>query len=93
MHDVAEAIDRHEIADRHCPGITYLGEIVPREVHQHQVLCHLDVLREAAGVTRIDDRGLEMWLPEEAEQQAELFAADTLAGAGTELCTSDAADH
>ena len=43
----------------------------PPDRVKHQVLCHLDVLREAAGVTRIDDRGLEMWLPEEAEQQAE----------------------
>lgn len=55
----------------------------PPDRVKHQVLCHLDVLREAAGVTRIDDRGLEMWLPEEAEQQAErLWQEHILRGEG-----------
>lgn len=37
---------------------------------KHQVHAHLDVLREALGIENIDDGGLEMWLPEEAERSA-----------------------
>ena len=42
----------------------------PRELAVHQVRCHLDVLREAAGCEEEDDRGLEMPLPPEAEEAA-----------------------
>ena len=42
----------------------------PKELVEHQVTCHLEVLREAAGCTKIDDRGLEMWLPPEEEEKA-----------------------
>jgi len=38
---------------------------------KHQVHAHLEVLKEAVGVDTIDDGGLEMWLPEAAEQEAE----------------------
>ena len=38
---------------------------------KHQVHAHLEVLREAVGVTKIDDGGLEMWLSEEMESRAE----------------------
>lgn len=37
---------------------------------KHQVHAHFDVLREAVGIEKIDDGGLEMWLPEEAEARA-----------------------
>lgn len=42
----------------------------PPELVKHQVLCHLDVLKEAVGVKTIDDRGLEMMLPPEEEAKA-----------------------
>lgn len=42
----------------------------PRELAEHQVRCHLDVLREAAGCEEEDDRGLEMPLSPEAEEAA-----------------------
>ncbi len=42
----------------------------PRELAEHQVRSHLDVLREAAGCEEEDDRGLEMWLPPEEEEKA-----------------------
>ena len=38
---------------------------------KHQVTAHLDVLRECVGVERIDDGGLEMWIDEEQEQEAQ----------------------
>ncbi len=38
---------------------------------KHQVHSHFDVLVKAAGVTQIDDGGLEMWIPEEAERVAD----------------------
>lgn len=38
---------------------------------KHQVHSHFDVLQEAVGITKLDDGGLEMWLSEEMEQQAE----------------------
>ena len=38
---------------------------------KHQVHAHLDVLREALGIEKIDDGGLEMWLPEEAEKRVD----------------------
>ena len=37
---------------------------------KHQIHSHFDVLKEAAGIERIDDDGLEMWLPEGAEERA-----------------------
>ena len=37
---------------------------------KHQIHSHFDVLRDAVGIRRIDDGGLEMWLPEEAERSA-----------------------
>lgn len=44
----------------------------PKELAEHQVACHLEVLREAAGCKIMDDRGLEMWLPEEEEKKPPL---------------------
>lgn len=37
---------------------------------QHQVKSHLDVLREALGIEDIDDRGLELWIPEQIEEES-----------------------
>ena len=37
---------------------------------QHQVKSHFDVLREAVGITNIDDGGLEMWIPKSTEDEA-----------------------
>ena len=42
---------------------------------QHQVKSHFDVLREALGITNIDDGGLEMWIPQETESEmARMFS-------------------
>ena len=38
---------------------------------KHQVHAHLEVLKQAVGVKKIDDGGLEMWLPQEAVEKAE----------------------
>ena len=38
---------------------------------KHQVHAHLDVLREALDIRTVDDGGLEMWLPEDAERSVE----------------------
>ena len=38
---------------------------------QHQVYSHFDVLREACGIDKIFDNGLEMTIPEAAEREAE----------------------
>ena len=37
---------------------------------KHQIHSHFDVLEEAVGIERIDDGGLEMWLPEGATESA-----------------------
>lgn len=37
---------------------------------QHQVHSHFDVLREACGIDKIFDNGLEMWIPDAAGQEA-----------------------
>ena len=43
---------------------------------QHQVHSHFDVLREACGIEKIFDNGLEMWIPDSAEQEAEKIFRD-----------------
>ena len=40
---------------------------------KHQVEAHFDVLREGAGIKEIDDRGLELWVPIDTEEKAELL--------------------
>lgn len=37
---------------------------------QHQVKSHFDVLREAVGIEKIDDGGLEMWITKEMEEDS-----------------------
>lgn len=51
-------------------GMFYDFVIDNRNKLKHQVQAHFDVLREALGISRIDDRGLEMWLDEESELEA-----------------------
>ena len=55
------------------PGFSiFFDQVMPNlKAVKHQVHSHFDVLREAAGVTRIDDGGIEMWLPPGAEEAAE----------------------
>ena len=43
---------------------------------KHQVHSHFDVLKEACGVEKIFDNGLEMWIPEAAEREAEKIFRD-----------------
>ena len=54
--------------DRCMPNLAMAD--APKELAEHQVRCHLDVLREAAGCTKEDDCGLEMRLPPEEEKKA-----------------------
>lgn len=42
-----------------------------RKAVKHQVESHFDVLREQAGMERIVDYGIEMWLDEQAEDEAD----------------------
>ena len=46
---------------------------------QHQVHSHFDVLREACGVEKIFDNGLEMWISDDAELEAEKIFRDNFA--------------
>lgn len=48
---------------------------------QHQVHSHFDVLREACGIEKFFDDGLEMWIPEEVEREAEKIFRDNFGGA------------
>ena len=43
---------------------------------QHQVHSHFDVLREACGVEKIFDNGLEMWISDETSREAEKIFRD-----------------
>ncbi len=38
---------------------------------KHQVHAHLEVLEKAVGISKVDDGGLEMWLSEDMEREAE----------------------
>ncbi len=38
---------------------------------KHQIHSHFDVLQQACGVEKIYDNGLEMWIPEDTEREAE----------------------
>ena len=48
---------------------------------QHQVHSHFDVLREACGIEKIFDNGLEMWIPAAAEREAEKIFRDNFGDA------------
>ena len=53
------------------PGFSlFFTKVMPNQkAVKHQIHSHFDVLREAVGVTKIDDGGLEMWLPREAKSR------------------------
>ena len=51
-----------------------------RKAIKHQVHSHFDVLRETLGITQMDDRGIEMWLDEEAEERAESIWSEAFSG-------------
>ena len=44
--------------------------LINKKAQMHQIHSHFEVLKEAAGVTKIDDGGLEMWLPKAAKKSA-----------------------
>ena len=52
------------------PGFSlFFTKVLPNlKAVKHQIHSHFDVLEQAVGIAKIDDRGLEMWLPEKAEQ-------------------------
>ena len=65
------------------PGFALLfDKVLPNlKAVKHQIHSHFDVLEQAVGIDRIDDGGLEMWLPEAAVRSAakiwqENFAPD-----------------
>uniref|UniRef100_UPI00402764B3 glycosyltransferase family 9 protein n=1 Tax=Dialister sp. TaxID=1955814 RepID=UPI00402764B3 len=58
----------HRFFDHWMPNLAMAD--TPKDKVMHQTLCHLKVLQEAAGCTKLDDRGLEMWLPPEEEKKA-----------------------
>lgn len=58
----------HRFFDHWMPNLAMAD--TPKNKVMHQTLCHLKVLQEAAGCTKLDDRGLEMWLPPEEEKKA-----------------------
>ena len=54
------------------PGFSWLFDVVlpNKKAIMHQIHSHFEVLQKAAGVTKIDDAGLEMVLPPGAEEKA-----------------------
>lgn len=58
----------HRFFDHWMPNLAMAD--TPKDKVMHQTLCHLKVLQEAAGCTKLNDRGLEMWLPPEEEKKA-----------------------
>lgn len=58
----------HRFFDHWMPNLAMAD--TPKDKVMHQTLCHLKVLQEAAGCKKLDDRGLEMWLPPEEEKKA-----------------------
>ena len=58
----------HRFFDHWMPNLAMAD--TPKDKVMHQTLCHLKVLQEAVGCTKLDDRGLEMWLPPEEEKKA-----------------------
>lgn len=53
------------------PNLFFDKVLENRKKVKHQIEAHFDVLRETLGITRIDDRGLEMWLDQPAEAEAD----------------------
>ena len=61
-------------------GIFFDKVLENRKAIKHQVHSHFDVLRETLGITEMDDRGIEMWLDEEAEERAESIWSEAFGG-------------
>ena len=63
------------------PGFSLLfSQVLPNlKAVKHQIHSHFDVLEQAVGIDRIDDGGLEMWLPEEAVRSAEKIWQESFA--------------
>lgn len=53
------------------PGLLFDQVLDNRKRQKHQVHAHFDVLKETLGMTTFDDRGIEMWLSEEAQAKAD----------------------
>lgn len=55
------------------PGFSlFFSKVMPNlKAVKHQIHSHFDVLEQAVGIKKIDDGGLEMWLPEAAVKSAE----------------------
>ena len=50
----------------------FFDQVLPnKKAVMHQIHSHFEVLKQAAGVTKIDDGGLEMWLDDEAKASGE----------------------
>ena len=63
------------------PGFSwFFDEVLPnKKAIMHQIHSHFEVLTRAAGVTKIDDGGLEMWLPPGADDSAAKIWAENFA--------------
>lgn len=55
------------------PGFSlFFSKVMPNlKAVKHQIHSHFDVLEQAVGIKKIDDGGLEMWLPDSAVKSAE----------------------
>ena len=63
------------------PGFSlFFDQVLPNlKAVKHQIHSHFDVLTQAVGIEKIDDGGLEMWLPPEAETSVEKLWAENFA--------------
>lgn len=63
------------------PGFSlFFTQVLPNlKAVKHQIHSHFDVLEQAVGIEKIDDGGLEMWLPETAVKSAEKIWAENFA--------------
>ncbi len=65
------------------PGFSlFFNKVLPNlNQEEHQIDSHFDVLREAVGIEKIDDRGLEMWIGDDIKIGTEkIFRANFPAG-------------
>lgn len=62
------------------PNVFFDKVLENRKAIKHQIEAHFDVLRETLGITKIDDRGLEMWLDEAAETNADRLWQEAFGG-------------
>lgn len=63
-------------------GVTFDYCIKNRKAIKHQIHSHFDVLQEGLGITRIDDRGIEMWLDDAAKKSASEIWFKAFPGSG-----------